>query len=134
MARPGRKPGTPKTGGRKPGSANRRTTELLEGFRQAGFDPATELGKFLKDPTVSADVKATLWPAVLRFIYPERRAIDPTNYITLEQASGMLGAQASRFRAVLMQHITNTETITTILGEVRHANGRAEGVGALPPA
>jgi len=49
MAARGRKPGTPKTGGRKKGTKNKKTAAMQAEIKAAGLDPLTYMLKVMRD-------------------------------------------------------------------------------------
>ena len=64
-----------KTGGRKKGTPNKKTAELLEIL--GSFNPAEELMK-LYDRTQDQDLKVTICKELMKYVYPQRKAIDNT--------------------------------------------------------
>ena len=71
MARPS---GLPKTGGRKKGTANRRTGELADQLHALGLDVPSEIMKTL--PHLDHDSQAKVLLELMSFLYPKRKAIE----------------------------------------------------------
>lgn len=69
----GRKKGTAKTGGRVKGTPNKKTKMLLDVL--GSFDPANELMKLYRKAE-SLDVKVTICKELMKYVYPQRRAIE----------------------------------------------------------
>lgn len=98
----GRSPGTPKTGGRKPGSVNKKTAEAQAIADKLGIDPfkilllfaagdwkklgykSGEVTKFsvsgdaYTEPVISPELRSTSSAKAVEFLYPKRKAIDQT--------------------------------------------------------
>jgi hypothetical protein len=67
-----RQKGTTKTGGRKKGSLNRATRNLVEFFEKIDFNLPEEVIKLL--PELSPKERANLYLKLMEFIYPKRKA------------------------------------------------------------
>lgn len=95
-------------GGRTKGTCNRITTDFLEGLREQGYDPVTEIinsiydveEKFLNAPE---DLKPQYMAMLLRtkgellkYIYPQRKAVDHTT------AGEKINSLDSVFRTILI--------------------------------
>lgn len=67
-----------KGGGRRRGTPNARTEDLLAKIRRIGFDPFMEAVKLIKKPgnKMSDYEKATICLALAKFVYPTRKAIE----------------------------------------------------------
>ncbi len=70
MSRP---EGLPKTGGRLPGTPNKRTLELAAKLEEHGIDPLAEIAAALPDLTSERRIEVML--ALLPFLFPKRKAI-----------------------------------------------------------
>lgn len=60
MAKRGRKPGTPKTGGRKAGTPNKQTQSFRESLDSLGFDVAAEAVELYRYGDVPPSLKVAL--------------------------------------------------------------------------
>lgn len=68
--------GTPKTGGRKRGTPNRRTLNLAHQFEEIGFDVPARLLELL--PELPAKDQANILIDLMGYLYPKRKAIELT--------------------------------------------------------
>ena len=66
--------GKEKTGGRKKGTPNKRTAELQEIL--GDFNPAEKLMELYNKPTTKDDLKAMICKELMKYIYPQRKAVD----------------------------------------------------------
>jgi len=70
-----------KTGGRRAGTPNRKTGELLARLSEMDWDPLQELHELAKEARACGDlanaIKANV--GVLNYVYPKRRSIDLAN-------------------------------------------------------
>jgi hypothetical protein len=117
-----RKRGTPqgkKTGGRTKGTPNKRSLELLQGLMAHGCIPAEQIAKLLTSNDLHAAQKMESWEKLLPYLFPQRKPVDPDGYLTAEQAAGMLGAQATKFRDALQQHVGDAAIIALVLESLR---------------
>jgi hypothetical protein len=119
MATRGRPKGTPKTGGRNQGTPNKRSVELLDGLHIANCIPAVEIAKLLTSTGLAVDQKIAFWEKLLPYLFPQRKAIDPEGYVTVEQMAGLLGGQIQRFRQVLEPHVKDPAVVALILEGLR---------------
>jgi hypothetical protein len=76
-----RQPGTPKTGGRKPGVANKRTEQVFEILARNKFNPIEEMIQLFHDSRSNPDtmgVAATCLKEISQYVYPKRKTIEHT--------------------------------------------------------
>jgi hypothetical protein len=66
--------GKEKTGGRKKGTPNKRTAELQEILGE--FNPAEKLMELYNKPTTKDDLKVLICKELMKYIYPQRKAVD----------------------------------------------------------
>ena len=70
-----------KTGGRKAGTPNKKTVELLARLSEMDWDPLQELHELAKEARAAGDlanaIKANA--SMLNFIFPKRKSIDVTS-------------------------------------------------------
>ena len=66
--------GKEKTGGRKKGTPNKKTAELQEIL--GDFNPAEKLMELYNKPTTKDDLKAMICKELMKYIYPQRKAVD----------------------------------------------------------
>ena len=71
MSRP---EGLPKTGGRKSGTPNKRTTLLVTKFQSAGFDPVDQLIDLI--PSLPPLERSQVLLSLLPYLYPRRKPSD----------------------------------------------------------
>lgn len=72
--------GRAKTGGRKKGTPNKKTKELMEVL--GSFDPAEKLVQIYNE-TDNLELKAGICKDLLKYIYPQRKAVEMTGDIEL---------------------------------------------------
>ena len=63
-----------KTGGRKKGTPNKKTTELMELL--GDYNPIQRLIEIAKDENTSLDMQVKINLDLLPYIYPKRKSID----------------------------------------------------------
>lgn len=78
-----------------------------------------QIATLFKDPEIVGPLKLQLLGHLMPYLYPQRKAIDPDGYLTVEQAAGMLGAQASKFRDALAHHVSDPAIVASILESLR---------------
>lgn len=66
--------GKEKTGGRKKGVPNKKTAELQEILGE--FNPAEKLMELYNKPTTKDDLKVLICKELMKYIYPQRKAVD----------------------------------------------------------
>ncbi len=77
--RGGRPPGYPKTGGRLPGTPNKRTVYARQILDEHGADPVEMLAKTMRDEkNVPLDIRIDCAKALLPYVYPRLAAVEVT--------------------------------------------------------
>lgn len=76
----GQKVGHKKVGGRKKGTPNKKTKELLEVL--GSFNPAEKLMQ-LYEESDDKDLKASIAKELMKYVYPQRKAVEMTGDIEL---------------------------------------------------
>jgi hypothetical protein len=74
MATPGRKPGTPKTGGRKSGIPNLSTQELHAKLKNLNIDVIDSIVSEL--PGLDPEARVNVYLKLMEYLYPKRKAIE----------------------------------------------------------
>ncbi len=74
----GRPPGYPKTGGRLPGTPNKRTVYARQIIEEHGADPVEMLAKTMNDEKVPLDLRTDCAKALLPYVYPKLSAVEVT--------------------------------------------------------
>ena len=115
----GAKIGHPKGGGRVKGTPNRKSTILLDALEAQGCHLPGQIAGLLTDPAIAGALKVDLVGKLLPYLYPQRKPMDPEDVLTPEQAAGMLGAQAGRFRDALQRYVADETIIALVLDELR---------------
>ena len=72
----GRKPGTPKTGGRKSGIPNRQTREISELLESLGHNPIEAMVQTATDPNASLELRGRMNAELAQYVYPKRKAVE----------------------------------------------------------
>src|SRR5215468_3084597 len=101
----GGKIGHKRGGGRAKGTPNKKTGLLLDALEAHGCNMPAQIAGLLNDPEVKGALKVDLVSRLLPYLYPARKAVDPEEILTPEQAAGMLGAQATKFRDALQRYV-----------------------------
>jgi hypothetical protein len=70
--------GLPKTGGRQPGSVNKKTAYARQILEEHGVDPVEQLAKAMKDENVPLEVRVDCAKALLPYVYPRLAAVEVT--------------------------------------------------------
>jgi hypothetical protein len=126
----GGKIGHKRGGGRAKGTPNKKTGLLLDALEAHGCNMPEQIAGLLNDPEVTGGLKVDLMSKLLPYLYPQRRPVDPEDILTPEQAAGMLGAQAAKFREALRRYVSDEPTIALILDELRAAKVERPRPGA----
>lgn len=71
-----------KTGGRKAGTPNKKTTELQDKLIDSGFDPIQELIEIAVDLQTSKDLKTKICSDLAQYVYPKRKAVEHSGEMT----------------------------------------------------
>jgi len=79
----GRKPGASKTGGRKAGTPNKKTTELLDKIEAfckergiEGYDPVIQMVEIANHDEADLPLKLNAAKEVAQYIHPKRKALE----------------------------------------------------------
>lgn len=65
-----------KTGGRQPGTPNKRTQELQDRLEALGVDPVEGLAAIAADVSASLELRARVQMELMAYVYPKRRALE----------------------------------------------------------
>lgn len=65
-----------KTGGRKAGTPNKRTLDVIERLDELGCDPIEGLAKIALDPQNPIELRARMFSDLAQYVAPKRRAVD----------------------------------------------------------
>lgn len=74
--------GHKKTGGRKKGTPNKRTADIIE--RLQGVDIVGEL-LLIAATTEKEETKVTVYKELMKYVYPQRKAVEIANEIELPE-------------------------------------------------
>jgi hypothetical protein len=123
----GAKIGHRKGGGRVKGTPNKRSLALRQALEAHGCFLEEQIAGLLKDPEVEKPLKVDLVAKLLPYLFPQLRPVDADNVLTPQQAAGMLGAQAIKFRAALTRYVSDPTLIARVFDDLRtdpsHSNG-----------
>ena len=72
MPRPG---GLPKTGGRKKGTPNKKTKDVMELLESMGCNPIERLVSIAEDPEVDVAVRVRIYAELASYIFPKRKSM-----------------------------------------------------------
>ena len=72
----------PANGGRKKGTPNKKTKELIEIL--GAFNPAEKLVEIFKE-TDDKDLKASIAKELMKYVYPQRKAVEMTGDVQLPE-------------------------------------------------
>jgi hypothetical protein len=73
MARP---KGLAKTGGRQPGTPNKKTHELVVKLERLGCDPIAGLAQFAMDSETSRELRVRCYTELAQYVHPKRKAME----------------------------------------------------------
>lgn len=90
--RPGRKPGTPKTGGRQKGSLNKDKAEVAEKLAALGCDPIEGMATIAMDPQSPVDLRGRMFSELAQYVHSKLRAVEVTG-----AGGGALQVQVLKF-------------------------------------
>ena len=65
-----------KTGGRKAGTPNKRTLDVIERLDQLGCDPIEGMAKIALDPQNPIELRARMFSDLAQYVAPKRRAVE----------------------------------------------------------
>ena len=65
-----------KTGGRRAGTPNKKSTVVSERFEELGLDPVKELTAIALSPEVDVELRARVLMDLMGYLYPKRKALD----------------------------------------------------------
>jgi hypothetical protein len=65
-----------KTGGRKAGTPNKRTLDVIERLDELGCDPIEGMAKIALDPQNPIELRARMFSDLAQYVAPKRRAVD----------------------------------------------------------
>jgi hypothetical protein len=74
--------GTRKTGGRKKGTPNRRTNQLVDQLAKLNLDIPAEIAKVL--PDLEPEARAKVLMDLMSFLFPKRKAIELSSQEALQ--------------------------------------------------
>ncbi len=76
-----RPPGTPRTGGRKVGTPNKRTQNLQEKLHKLDGDPIEGMAEIAKPAITegSLALAGQMYKELAQYLYPKRKAVEVTN-------------------------------------------------------
>jgi hypothetical protein len=104
---------------------------LRQALEAHGCRLEEQIAGLLLDPTAEWSLKADLLMKLVPFVFPQLKPVDAEGTLTPEQASGMLGAQAVRFRDALQRYSADPTLVTQVLNDLR--THTTNGAGASPP-
>ncbi len=67
-----------KTGGRKPGTPNRRTLEVSQRLEGLGCDPIAGMALLAMDPANSPELRGRMYAELAQYVAPKRKALEMT--------------------------------------------------------
>ena len=86
--------GLPKTGGRQPGTPNRKTHELAEKLDKLGCDPIEGLALIAIDQETAPELKVRCYAELAQYVYAKRKAVEHLTederdiHVTIERLGG----------------------------------------------
>ena len=80
--RGGSKPGE-RRGGRREGTPNRRTLEIIEKLEALGCDPVEGMAKLAADENNSAELRGRMYAELAQYVAPKRKAVEHSGDLTL---------------------------------------------------
>lgn len=68
--------GSPKTGGRKKGTPNRLTQDVIARLQDLDFSPIDELVGMYREPSTPPNEKIAIARDIAQYVYPKRKAVE----------------------------------------------------------
>ena len=65
-----------KTGGRQPGTPNRRTQEVCDRLAALGCDPIEGMARIALDPANTPELRAKMYAELAQYVAPKRKSVD----------------------------------------------------------
>ncbi len=65
-----------KTGGRRAGTPNKRTQELVERLEVLGCDPIEGMARIAMDSSSPPELRGRMYAELAGYVYPKRRAVE----------------------------------------------------------
>ena len=112
-------------GGRAKGTPNKLSQDISAKLLRLKCDPLTGMVKLIHDKDTDASIKARLYIELAQYVYPKRKALDPEDTLTTQQAQMMMQQYFNLFQMVLLRHVTDRNLATTIFSDF------AEGMDRL---
>lgn len=79
----GRHKGTPKTGGRKAGTRNKRTTELIKAVESGGITPLDYMLSILRDENKTESVRLQAAKDAAPYVHQRLQAVEMESNVTM---------------------------------------------------
>ena len=67
-----------KTGGRRAGTPNKRTLEVIEKLLDLGVDPIEGMARLAMDPQNSPELRGRMFAELAQYVAPKRKAVEQT--------------------------------------------------------
>jgi hypothetical protein len=94
MAGGGSKPGE-RRGGRKPGSPNRRTLDVIDRLAALRCDPIAGMARIAMNKKTPIEIRARLFSELAQYVAPKRKALEHSAQPgTIEELLARIGDQA----------------------------------------
>lgn len=77
-AKRGKPKGSPKTGGRKPGSVNRITADIMHALAELRCDPIRGMARIANNRKNEAGLRLKAYSDLAQYVYPKRRSVEIT--------------------------------------------------------
>jgi hypothetical protein len=71
--------GRAKTGGRKRGTSNKRTLDVIERLEALGVDPIEGMSRLAMDPSNPPELRGRMYAELAQYLYPKRKAVEMTD-------------------------------------------------------
>jgi hypothetical protein len=126
----GAKVGHKKVGGRVRGTPNRKTEALRQALQNYGCRIEEQIAGLLLDAEMDQSLKVDLVVKLLPYLYPQLRPVDETTMLTPQQAAGMLGSQATKFREALTRYVSDRTIVSQVLDDLHTHQAHANGTSA----
>ena len=65
-----------KTGGRKAGTPNKRTLELVERLEALGCDPIEGMAQLAMNPSTAPELRGRMFAELAGYLHPKRKAVE----------------------------------------------------------
>jgi len=124
---PGRPKGTPKTGGRKKGTPNKRTGELQARIRASGLTPLDFMIAIMRNPKAELELRFEAARAAAPYVHARLTAVEHTG-----ENSGAVQVEVKHYTDIEACRLIGRLLTTTAAKQASHNNSAPQPPPAAP--